>query len=137
VAVIALVAAWTAFQPVRAQHASDAAFDRLAAGQPQAAADIARIAARRNPLSVDPMFTLAAIEEARGRVPDAERALAAAVRLQPANAETWRRLGRLRLSALHQPRPALEAFQAAYFLDPASPTSVSDVVEASRALGAG
>jgi hypothetical protein len=137
VAVIALVAAWTAFQPVRAQHASDAAIDRLAAGQPQAAADIARIATRRNPLSADPLFTLAAIEEARGRVQEAEHALAAAVELQPANAETWRRLGRLRLTALHQPRPALEAFQAAYFLDPASPTSISDVVEASRAVAAG
>jgi cytochrome c-type biogenesis protein CcmH/NrfG len=137
VAVTALAAAWTAFQPVRSQHASDAAIDRLAAGQPQAAADIARLAVRRNPLSVDPLFTLAAIEEARGRIPEAERSLVEAVRLQPANAETWRRLGRLRLTALHQPRPALAAFQAAYYLDPASPTSTSDVIEASRAAGGG
>jgi hypothetical protein len=133
VAVIALAAAWTAFQPVRAQHASDAAIDRLAAGQPQAAADIARLGARRNPLSVEPLFTLAAIEEARGRIPESERALIEAVHVQPANAETWRRLGRLRLTRLHQPVPALAAFRAAYYLDPASPTSVSDVIEASRA----
>ena len=49
VLVIALAAAWTAFQPVRAVHAGDAAFDRLDAGQPEAAASIAEIADRAQP----------------------------------------------------------------------------------------
>ncbi len=134
VAAIALAAAWTAFQPVRAVHAGDAAFDRLDQGQPEAAAEIARIATDRNPLSVDPLFELAAIEEARGDLPAAEAALERAVELQPASAEAWRRLGRLRLSALNDPQGALSAFQAAYYLDPQSPASTSDVVEASRAV---
>jgi O-Antigen ligase/Tetratricopeptide repeat len=137
VATIALAAAWTAFQPVRAVHAGDAAFDRLDQGQPEAAADIARIATERNPLSVDPLFELAAIEEARGRSQEAEAALERAVELQPANAEAWRRLGRLRLSTLSDPKGALSAFQAAYYLDPKSPASTSDVVEASRAAATG
>ena len=51
---IALVASWTALQPVRAVHAGDAAFDRLDQGQPDAAAEEARVATERNPLSVDP-----------------------------------------------------------------------------------
>jgi tetratricopeptide (TPR) repeat protein len=134
VLVVALAAAWTAYQPVRAVHAGDAAFDRLDKGQPEAAASIARIAADRNPLSVDPLFELAAIEQARGRTQEAAAALERAVDLQPANAEAWRRLGRLRLSALSDPQGALRAFQAAYYLDPHAPASTSDVLEASRAL---
>jgi hypothetical protein len=130
---VALAAAWTAYQPVRAVHAGDAAFERLDQGQPDAAAEIARIATQRNPLSVDPLFELAAIEEARGRTAEAEAALERAVDLQPASAEAWRRLGRFRLSALDDPQGALSAFQAAYYLDPKSPASTSDVVEASRA----
>jgi cytochrome c-type biogenesis protein CcmH/NrfG len=133
VVLVALVAAWSAYQPVRAVHASDAAFDRLDAGAPAAAADIARIGSQRNPLSVDPLFDLAAIEQARGRTREAQLALERAVRLQPANAATWSRLGRLRLSVLNDPRGALRAFRAAYFLDPRSPQTVSDVLEASRA----
>ena len=134
---IALAAAWTAYQPVRAVHAGDAAFDRLDQGQPEAAADIARIATERNPLSVDPLFELAAIEEATGSTQEAEAALERAVELQPANAEAWRRLGRLRLSTLNDPKGALSAFQAAYYLDPQSPASTSDVIEASRAAATG
>jgi hypothetical protein len=136
VLIVAVAAAWTTFQPVRALNAGDAAFDRLDRGQPEAAADIAGIATRRNPLSVEPLFELAAIEQARGRTDEAARALERAVELQPASAEAWRRLGRLRLSVLGEPREALEAFQAAYRLDPRSPASTSDVLEASRAAGA-
>jgi tetratricopeptide (TPR) repeat protein len=134
VLVVALAAAWTAYQPVRAVHAGDTAFDRLDQGQPEAAASIARIAADRNPLSVDPLFELAAIEQARGRNQEAAAALERAVDLQPANPEAWRRLGRLRLSVLGDPKGALSAFQAAYYLDPHSQASTSDVLEASRAL---
>jgi O-Antigen ligase/Tetratricopeptide repeat len=135
VLVVAVAGAWTAFQPVRALNAGDAAFNRLDLGQAEAATSIAHIATRRNPLSVDPLFELAAIEQARGRTREAEIALERAVELQPANAEAWSRLGRLRLSVLGQPDEALRAFQAAYFLDPRSPSSVSDVLEASRAAG--
>jgi len=94
---------------------------RLDQGQPDAAADIARIATQRDPLAADPLFELAAIEQARGRSQEAETALAKAVELEPANAETWRRLGELRLTALNDPQGALRAFQAAYYLDPHAP----------------
>jgi hypothetical protein len=130
---IALAAAWTAYQPVRAVHAGDAAFDRLDQGQPEAAADIARIATDRNPLSVDHLFELAAIEQARGRAPEAERALQEAVELQPASAEAWRRLGQFQLDVKQDPDAALRSFQAAYYLDPRAERSTSDVIEASRA----
>jgi hypothetical protein len=134
---IALAAAWAAFQPVRAVHAGNAAFDRLDAGQPEAAESIARIATARNPLSVDPLFELAAVQQARGRDDDAEATLERAVRLQPASAEAWRQLGELRLGALDDPAGALSAFRAAYYLDPKNPASTSDILAASRAGATG
>jgi len=137
VVVLALAAAWTAAQPVRAINAGEAAFERLALGQPEAAVSIAQIATERNPLAAEPLFELAAIRQGVGDVRGAQRALERAVELQPANPEAWRRLGRLRLSVLNDPQGALQAFRAAYFLDPRSPGAVSDVLEASRAVNGG
>ena len=86
---------------------------------------------------MDARFDLAAIEQARGQLGSAEAVLEAAVRLEPANAETWRRLGRLRLEALGRPREALGPLRAAYFLDPRSPISTSELLEVTRAIEAG
>ena len=109
---------------------------RASLGNYGAAARDARTAARRNPLSLDPLWQLAFIADARGDKRAANQALERAARLQPANAEAWRRLGRYRLSVLEEPEKALDAFQVAYFLDPAALRSASDVLEASRALKA-
>ena len=135
VVALALAAAWTAVQPVRSVHAGDAAIDRLQQGGLDAAVSVARIAHDRNPLSPEPLWELAYIEQQRGRLANAEDALTQAVRIQPASAETWRRLGRFQLSALNQPADALASFRAAYFLDPRNPASTSDFLEASRANG--
>ena len=86
---------------------------------------------------MDARFDLAAIEQARGQIGLAESVLESAVALEPANAETWRRLGHLRLEALGRPREALRPFRAAYFLDPRSPISASDLLKATRAVQAG
>jgi hypothetical protein len=136
IAVLALVAAWAAYQPVRSVHAGDAALERLEQGAFEPAVAIAQTAVDRNPLSTEPLFELAAIQQARGQTPEAEAALKRAVEIQPASAEAWRRLGRFRLDALSQPRAALKAFQAAYYLDPQNPTSWSDLVVATRAVTA-
>ena len=131
----ALAATWTAVQPLRSVNAGDAAIERLQQGGLEAAVSIARIAHDRNPLSPEPLWELAYIEQSRGRLANAEDALEEAVRIQPANAETWRRLGRFQLSVLNQPADALASFRAAYFLDPRNPASSSDFLEASRANG--
>jgi hypothetical protein len=135
VCAFALAAAWTAVQPLRSVNAGDEAIDRLEAGGLEAAVSIARIAHDRNPLSPEPLWELGYIEQARGRLANAQDALEQAVRIQPANAETWRRLGRFQLSAVNQPSDALASFRAAYFLDPRNPSSTSDFLEASRANG--
>ncbi len=133
----AVLLSWAALQPVRSEHAETAAFDRVDQGALVAAASIARIAHERDPLSKDPLFDLAAIEQARGDRAGAQRALDQAVDLEPATAETWRRLGHFRLEVLNDPKSALRAFQAAYYLDPMSARSVSDIVTTSRLVPAG
>ena len=132
--VVALLASWAAVQPVRSVHAGDAAIDRLEAGALDASADIARIGSERNPLAVEPLWELGAIENVRGRGDSAEQALERAVRLQPANAETWRRLGEYRLNVLGKPQEALSDFKAALYLDPVAPESQADALAAARAV---
>jgi hypothetical protein len=133
---VGLVASWAALQPVRAVHAEDGAIAALSLGDYTAAARKAHIAARLNPVSLDPLWQLAYIADARGDKRAASQALERAARRQPANAEAWRRLGRYRLSVLDEPKSALAAFRTAYFLDPSALHSASDVLEASRALQA-
>jgi hypothetical protein len=133
---LALVTSWAALQPVRSAHAADAALDLAQLGKYDAAAAKARRAAALDPLSVDPLFQLAYIDDARGDTQGAKRALEDATRLQPANVETWRRLGRYRLSVLDDPRGAVQAFRLAFYLDPASDRGPSDYLEATRALKA-
>jgi tetratricopeptide (TPR) repeat protein len=134
--IVAVAAAWAAFQPVRSVHAGDAVFARVERGELAAAANIAEIGHSRNPVAVDPLFELAYVETLRGHNQAALSALERAVKLQPANPLTWRRLGRLHLSVLDQPEEAVRDFRAAYYLDPVSPVSASDFIEAQRAVAA-
>jgi hypothetical protein len=128
----ALTVAWSALQPIRSVHAQTAALQRLEQGQFDAAVSIAGIAHDRNPLSVDPLFDLAAIEQARGNRDAVMRALGDAIKLEPANPETWRRLGQARMD-YQDYKGALQAFQAALYRDPVHRRSQSDVVVAARA----
>jgi hypothetical protein len=136
VTLLGLVAAWSAVQPVRSDHAQSTSLDRLDKGQIAAAASLARTAHDRNPLSTDPLFDLAAIEQAAGRPAQAKQALDQAIELEPANPETWRQLGRFQ-SAQRDFKAALSAYQIAYYLDPRSPQSTTDIVRSSRLLAAG
>jgi hypothetical protein len=133
---LAVVTSWAALQPVRSAHAADAALDLAQLGRYDAAAAKAHRAAALDPLSVDPLFQLAFIDDARDDKQGAKRALEDATRLQPANVETWRRLGRYRLSVLGDARGAVDAFKFAFYLDPASDRGPSDYLEALRALRA-
>jgi O-antigen ligase len=129
---VALAGSWAAIQPVRAANAEDRAIELAQRGDLAAAAASARTAARRNPLSVEPLWQLAFIADAKKDEKGAAEELEAAVRLQPASAEAWRRLGRYRLSVLDDPKGAVEAFRAAYYLEPQSAQTLSDFLEASR-----
>jgi hypothetical protein len=134
VCALGLVAAWSALQPVRSANAEDAAYARLDQGAVPQAVSIAKIGHKRDPLALDPLFDLALFEQIDGNNAAAGDALEKAVQLEPANPEPWRRLGQFRLNVTHDARGALQAYQAAYYLDPQSPRSVSDVLVASRAV---
>jgi cytochrome c-type biogenesis protein CcmH/NrfG len=136
VMLVAFAGAWSALQPVRSEHAESAAFDRLDRGQIAAAASIAEIAHKRDPLAINPLFDIASIQTALGHTDAAGRALDQAVQLEPATAETWRRLAQFRMDARHDAKGALRAYRAAYFLDP-SKRSASDVIITARIVKAG
>jgi cytochrome c-type biogenesis protein CcmH/NrfG len=121
---------------VRAAHADDRAQDAALLGKYDLAAQRARTGAERNPLSLDPLWLLAFIEDARGNTKQAAHYLEQAVVRQPANTEAWRRLGRYRLTVLGDAEGAVRAFRAAYYLDPAALETASDLIEATRILRA-
>jgi tetratricopeptide (TPR) repeat protein len=120
VLVLALVAAWTAWQPLRSADASDDAITALDARDFTKARELVETARDRNPLSIEPLFDLAAVEVAAGDREEAERALVEAARLQPANWIPWMRLTDHRLFEQQDPRGALEAVKVAIYLNPRS-----------------
>jgi O-antigen ligase/polysaccharide polymerase Wzy-like membrane protein/tetratricopeptide repeat protein len=131
-AAIALVAAWTSWQPQRAvAKGSDALATAEAGNYPAARAQIAD-AEEINPLSVDLLFQQSAIAAASGDVAGARAALQEAVRKEPANAATWLNLAQFELDHGHKPQ-ALSAIGSALYLDPHSPAAISVYLQASRA----
>jgi tetratricopeptide (TPR) repeat protein len=132
----ALVAVFAAYQPVRAENLGDKALDQADRGAYEQSVATAQEAVDTNPLSVDPLFELAAIQQGRGQTPEAKAALIKATEVQPSSAEAWRRLGQFRLDALSEPRTALKDFQIAYYLDPQNTRSWTDLIVATRAVQA-
>jgi len=131
-ALLAFVAAWTVWQPLRAESIEQQSITTLEAGDADRARAQAQTARDRNPLSVDPLFSLATIELVAGRKNEARRALEQAVRLQPANPEPWLRLGDFELNKLKRPKAALAAIRPAIYLDPRSSETVAVFLAAQR-----
>jgi tetratricopeptide (TPR) repeat protein len=132
--VLAIAAAWAAWQPQRSLDATNAALDSLAADTPQigTAREQARNAQRRYPLAVDPYYAQSAIERKAGNRDGALRALEAAVRLQPANPTTWTSLAEFQLHELHDAALAKKTLGAALYLDPKSVSAIQLLLEANR-----
>jgi hypothetical protein len=131
VVVAGLAGAWAMWQPQRSVKADDAALAALDAGQLRAAQADARRAIDRNPLSIDPLLTLAAAQTAARRPAAARATLQRAVRLQPANPETWLRLGQFELDQGHV-RRALRLLGAAIYLDPQGPEAQAAYAQAQQ-----
>ncbi|HEV2998118.1 MAG TPA: O-antigen ligase family protein [Solirubrobacteraceae bacterium] len=111
-----LLAAWSEWHPQRSVEASDEALAVLAR-DPRAALDAAGLAVRRDPLSAQALFALAAIQQDTGQSALARETLQRAVRLQPSNPRTWQTLGEYDLLA-GDPHDALGELRAAVFLNP-------------------
>jgi len=126
-----LAGAWAAWQPQRSAAANDAALAELDAGRlPQALADAER-AADLNPLSIDPLTTLATVQSAAHDGAAARATLQRAVRLQPANPDAWLQLGELEL-AQGRDKPALRLLGAALYLDPHGPGAQAAYAQAAQ-----
>jgi tetratricopeptide (TPR) repeat protein len=132
VVLLVLVAAWTVYQPERADTMVQNSLDTLATGNADAARAQAEQARRVNPLSLDPLYALWTVEASAGRNSAARRALEQAVRLQPANPEPWVRLAEFELNTLKRPKVALAAIRPALYLDPRSSDAVAVFLAAQR-----
>ncbi len=84
-----------------------------------AARDSADRARLLNPLSVEPIWALARVDERQGRYDDAEERYVQAVELQPENPETWYALGIYEFQVRGNMCAAYEFLNNAYTLDPA------------------
>jgi len=131
VVAIAVLAAWTSWQPQRAvAKGSDALASAEALHYSQARAQIAD-AERIDPLSVDLLFQESAIESAAGNEGAARRALQEAVRKEPANAATWLTLAEYELAQGNKPQ-ALSAVGSALYLDPRNQAAIDTYLQASQ-----
>ncbi|HTU78170.1 MAG TPA: O-antigen ligase family protein [Solirubrobacteraceae bacterium] len=116
--VAALLAAWSQWQPLRSEEATQQALALLASDHPHDARASADSAVSRDPLSVEALSTLARVQQVSGEPARARATLERAVRLQPSNWQTWLTLGRYQLT--NDPAAALRELQAAIYLDPES-----------------
>lgn len=93
IAAVAVLVAWTLWQPLRAADADAAAINAMNRGDAKAAFAEVRAAAAADPVSVEPLWELSAIYSATGNEQAAHTELVKAISLQPENPATWRELG--------------------------------------------
>jgi hypothetical protein len=129
IAALALVCIWMTVQPLRSSDADEASVNALAGGKLKLALSDANTALAREPVSVEPLWNLAAIYGTLGDTHQAKTELIDAVRLQPSNYSTWLQLAEFDLQ-VGNPREALALLDAALYLYPYSPETLSAAVQA-------
>jgi hypothetical protein len=99
-----LLAAWAIFQPLRSANSDSAALAAAVRGDTAAAIADARTASNEDPVSVDPLFDLAAFYHASKDNAAALGELDRAISRQPDNPATWLQKGKLlaQLGRLHE-----------------------------------
>jgi O-Antigen ligase/Tetratricopeptide repeat len=127
VVLAALVAAWAQWQPLRSVDAADQAL-ALIGEHPAAARSAAESAVNRDPLSVQALFTLSAVQQRAGETAQARATLQRAVRLQPSNPQAWVALGEYDLQ-MKDPQEALKELRAAVYLNPETVAPESVIAE--------
>jgi Flp pilus assembly protein TadD len=114
----AVVAIGSLASPRLAESEVEDALSALERGDYEAAVDHTESARDLDPFSLDPIFTRAQLESARGDRQAARQAYFDAARLQPENPEPWLELGRFEF-ALGRLCSAYRYLNQAYTLDPA------------------
>ena len=96
--VAALLAGWVQWAPQSSENASQEALELVGTDFNTATA-AARKGVARDPLSVQALFSLSAVQQASGEPALARATLVHAVNLQPSNPETWLHIGEYDLAA--------------------------------------
>jgi tetratricopeptide (TPR) repeat protein len=128
---VAIVVAWSSWQPLRAVHVGDDSLALLGEGKVDEARKAAQRAHRIDPLSIEPLTDLAFIEDAAGRKDAARAAFQEAVHLQSSNPAPWLTLAQFEL-AQGDVAAAKKALGPALYLDPRSPSGVTLFLDAER-----
>jgi hypothetical protein len=115
----AALAAWVIWQPLRSADADAAATTAALRGDTGAAIADARTAAASDPVSVDPLWELAAIYTALGNTEAAHRELTEATARQPSYPVTWEQLAQFDRQH-HRAGEAIRAARRALMLDRSS-----------------
>jgi hypothetical protein len=115
-----LLCCWAMLGPLRSADADNAALSALSQGNTAGALSDARTAANSDPLSYEPLWTMAAVYAKLGNRGAALAEYRKAVSVQPSNAQTWLALGDYELTEMHEPHQALTDLQHAHRLDQAS-----------------
>jgi tetratricopeptide (TPR) repeat protein len=130
---LAVAASLAVSAPWRSQEKGDSSLELVADGKYQAARTAAERAKDLDPLSPQPYFDLAAVEDAEGNARAALLMLERAVQVEPASAEAWTRLGDYLLNSLSNPRQAIPVLRGALYLDPFSDAARGAFIIALRA----
>ena len=115
------VACWAL--PYLAERATTAAQDQMSRGQVASAEAGARRAIALDPLAVDPLLTLAAVQVQEGDLKAAAATLDQAVRLQPDNYEPYYQMGNLQLQGFRDEAAARLWYEKALELNPMDPAT--------------
>ncbi len=134
-AALTLLAAWTIWQPLRADNAANSVLTALTRGDTAAAFTDARTAAARDPVSVQPLWLLAELYSRIGDVHAAHAELVKAITLQPENPATWLQLGLYDVQH-GQPHKAVGVLEHAQRLDIGSVQIAQAIAQAKAALAA-
>lgn len=116
IATIALLAGWVVWQPLRSTDADAAAVNAFAQGNVTTALADVRSSTARDPLAIQPLLDLSAIDSALGRRAAARGALLKVTRMQPENPQSWEALGDYELQRRQWSR-AFGALVTAHTLD--------------------
>jgi O-antigen ligase len=130
---LALLAAWAEWQPERSANTSEHAL-ALLGRRPAAARSAAQTAVSEDPLSIQALQYLAAVQEETGERARATSTLQKAVRLQPANPQSWAALGEHYLQ-LADYQAAVQDFRATAYLNPEMVAPEPQIVRDPELLG--
>ncbi len=134
-AAVALLGAWTTWQPLRSADALTASVNDASRGDTGRAFTQARDAAAVDPVSIAPLQILSSLYTAAGDRRSARTELVAATRRQPANPQPWLWLGQFDLQQ-RQPRAAYGSLLHAKRLNRIDPQTTALLIAAARQMGA-